>query len=134
MAASRILSIDETDVNGLRKQDGARNISLVLFGISLLVFKSRYSGPFETFVHSYVGNISVSFAIYFLALHIPFKTQQIRMWAACIALATVELFDGFGLMSNVYDSWDLVANLAGIASAFALDSVLSNRQRAATNA
>jgi hypothetical protein len=115
----------------------ARNISLILLGIALLVVKSRYSGPFETFVHSYVGNISVSFAIYFLALRIPLKTQRKRMWVACIALATVELFElfnGFGLMSNVYDSWDLVANLVGVAIAFALDVVLSNRQSAATNA
>jgi glycopeptide antibiotics resistance protein len=115
----------------------ARNISLVLLGTALLVFKSRYAGPFETFVHSYVGNVSVSFAIYFLALHIPLKTRHKRLWTVCIALATVELFElfnGFGLMSNVYDSWDLIANLVGVAIAFALDVVLSNRQSAATNA
>ncbi len=114
----------------------ARNISFVLLGISLLVLKSRYSGPFETLVRCYVGNIAVSFAVYFLALHIPLKTQQRKTWAAFIALATVELFElfnGFGLMSNVYDSWDLVANLAGIVIAFALDSVLSNRQQATRN-
>jgi hypothetical protein len=115
----------------------ARNISLILLGILLLVLKSRYSGPFESFVHGYVGNISVSFAVYFLALHIPLKTQRERIWAAGIGLATVELFElsnGFGLMRNVFDSWDLVANFAGIASAFALDSALSNRPRADTNA
>lgn len=115
----------------------ARNICLVLLGIALLVFKSRYTGPFEIFVHSYVGNVSVSFAIYFLALRIPFETQHKRLWTACIALATVELFelfDGFGLMSNVYDGWDLLANLVGVAIAFALDAALSNRQRAVTDA
>ena len=120
-----------------RGRTEARNISLILLGIASLVFKSRYTGPFEIFVHSYVGNVSVSFAIYFLALRIPLKTQHKRLWTVCIALAAVELFElfnGFGLMSNVYDSWDLIANLVGVATAFALDAVLSNRQSAATNA
>ena len=45
------------------------------------------------------------------------------VWAA-LALVIVEAFEltnGFGLMTNVYDPFDLLANLAGIIVAYAID-------------
>jgi len=114
-----------------------RNVGFVLLGGAALVFTAHYSGPLEVFVHSYAGNIGVSFAVYFMALQIPIESKHKRLLAAGLALAAVELFevfDGFGIMSNVYDSLDLVANLVGVAIGFALDTALAFRQLAATNA
>jgi hypothetical protein len=108
-----------------------RNISFVLAGVAILVLKSHYSGPGEIFVHCYAGNIAVSFAVYFIVLQLPFGSHHQRLWSAGSALAAVELFevlDGFGIMSNVFDPWDLPANAAGVAAGFALDTILALRQ------
>ena len=43
---------------------------------------------------------------------------------AVIALLVVELFeltDGFGIMTNVYDRFDLLANAAGVGLAYCVD-------------
>jgi hypothetical protein len=47
-----------------------------------------------------------------------------RLVTACLALLVVELFeatDGFGVMTNVYDPVDYLANTLGIALAFSVD-------------
>ena len=44
------------------------------------------------------------------------------------ALLTVELFEllnGFGVMSNVYDPWDYLANALGIGLAVGIDLLLT---------
>lgn len=108
-----------------------RDVCCVLLGAAMLVLKSHYSGPGEILVHSYAGNIGISFAVYYIALHLPMTVRRRRLAAAVMALAAVELFelfDGFGVMSNVFDPWDLPANLLGVAGGFALDTVLA-RQR-----
>jgi len=109
-----------------------RNVAFILFGVMVLVFKSHYAGPAEVFVQSYAGNVSVSFAVYFLALYVPIESKHKKLFAAGFALAAVQLFEvfnGFGLMSNVYDSMDLIANFAGVVSGFALDTALTFRRR-----
>jgi hypothetical protein len=109
-----------------------RNISFILLGVAVLVLKSHYSGPFEVPVHSYAGNIAVSFAVYFLALRIPAGSGYRRLYASAIALAAVELFevfDGFGIMSNTYDPVDLAANFAGVMAGLALDFLLDGKNR-----
>jgi glycopeptide antibiotics resistance protein len=114
-----------------------RNIGLILIGAAVLVFKSRYSGAFEVLVHSYAGNVAVSFAVYFMALFIPVDSKNKRLLSAGLALAAVELFevfDGFGFMSNTYDSLDLAANLAGVGIGFLLDTALAFRRKETTNA
>jgi glycopeptide antibiotics resistance protein len=113
-----------------------RNVGFILLGVMVLVFKSHYSGPVEELVHSYAGNISVSCAVYFLALHVPIKSKHKKLLAAGFALAAVQLFEilnGFGLMSNVYDSMDLIANFAGVALGFVIDTALTFRQWGARN-
>jgi hypothetical protein len=50
-----------------------------------------------------------------------------------LAVTAFELADGFGLMSNVYDPIDLAANAAGVALAWAVDS-LGTRAAAAHRA
>lgn len=105
-----------------------RNIVFVMLGVAVLVFKRHYSGPFEAVIHSYAGNVAVSFAVYFNALFVPVQSRYKRLWAAGLALAAVELFevfDGFGIMSNVYDTMDLVANAAGVSLALVVDTALA---------
>ena len=48
---------------------------------------------------------------------------------ALIALLIVELFEvlnGFGVMTNIYDEVDLLANLLGILFAFSIDLMIKN--------
>lgn len=120
----------------------ARNVLFVLVGVGGLVLKGRYSGPACDLVHSYGGNVAASFAVYFWAM---LATGPVAAWslaqrarrgqrlgsnlprvlAAGVAMVVVqlfELFDGFGVMTNVHDHFDLVANTAGIAIAFAIDA------------
>jgi len=107
-----------------------RNIGFILLGTAILMLKSRYSGPFEVPVHSYAGNVAVSFAVYFWALLIPAGSKYGKAFAALLALAIVELFeifDGFGFMSNTYDPLDLLANLAGVSIAWGIDTALTTK-------
>jgi hypothetical protein len=105
-----------------------RNIVFIMLGVAVLVFKRHYSGPFEAVIDSYAGNVAVSFAVYFNALFVPIQSRYKRLWAAGLALAAVELFevfDGFGIMANVYDSIDLIANAVGVLLALIVDTALS---------
>jgi hypothetical protein len=103
-----------------------RRVVLVLLGVAGLVLKSSYRGPLAEVVHSYAGNVAASFAVYFLAAIAVSRHGAGRLAAAAVALAVVEAFevtDGFGVMSNVYDPADLLANVAGVAVALAADQV-----------
>jgi hypothetical protein len=104
-----------------------RNIVFIMLGVAVLVFKRHYSGPFEAVIDAYAANVAVSFAVYFNALNVPVKVRYKQLWAAGLALAAVELFevfDGFGIMTNVYDSIDLVANAVGVLLALVVDTAL----------
>jgi hypothetical protein len=77
-------------------------------------------------VYSYLGNLSVSFAIYFLA-SIALQDKYSRIASIAIALLAVESFEllnGFGIMANVFDPNDLIANAIGVALAFIVDILL----------
>ena len=109
-----------------------RDIVFIMLGVAVLVLKRHYSGPFEAVVYAYAGNVAVSFAVYFNAhlgaLLVPVKSSYKQLLAAGLALAAVELFevfDGFGIMSNVYDSIDLVANAVGVMLALVVDTALT---------
>ena len=107
----------------------ARNIGLAVLGAAVLVLKSSYSGPFEQIVHSYAGNFAVTFALYFAAVSSTHRLKRPRLLAALAALVAVTLFeltDGFGVMANVYDPLDVLANAAGVGFALAVD-LLSSR-------
>lgn len=104
-----------------------RSVSLVLLGVVVLVLKRHYQGPLGEWVQSYLGNTSVSFAVYFLATLTAYHFPRPRLLAAVAALCAVESFellDGFGVMSNTYDPWDLLANALGVALALAVDGLL----------
>ena len=128
-------------LNGQRHQiptmrTTARNVFFVLVGATGLVLKRHYSGPHREAVHSYGGNIAVSFAVYYWAnlvvTLLPFPPSFRKVLTAGLALAVVELFEalnGFGVMTNVYDQFDFAANAAGIALALAVDTVTSGVSR-----
>lgn len=99
-----------------------RNVVFVLLGVAVLVLKPTIAGSDEGLTYAHAGNVSVSFALYFVALIAvtrrgSFSAMTTRLVAAALALLAVELFelmDGFGVMENVYDPWDLVANAVGV--------------------
>ena len=110
-----------------------RNVIFALLGAVVLVLKHAYHGPLEGTVHSYAGNVSVSFALYFLASNATALTPRPRLIAGVATLVAVEAFelsDGFGVMANTVDPLDLVANAAGVALAVAVDLLSLRLMRA----
>jgi hypothetical protein len=104
-----------------------RSIVFVLLGVAVLLLKQHYAGPLHEVVRAYAGNLSVSFALYFVFTNLRFPTRIRRLVAALFAFAAVELFeafDGFGVMSNTYDPIDFLVNPIGIALGFWLDTKL----------
>jgi hypothetical protein len=107
----------------------ARNVLFALIGAAALVLKGHYSGPFEELVFSYAGNVTASFAVYFIVGFLPFDPRFRKLLSAGVALLVVQLFealDGFGVMTNVYDRIDFAANAVGIGLALLTD-VLASR-------
>jgi len=103
-----------------------RNVVFILFGVILLIIKPHYSGPFTDIVRSYLGNFSISFAVYFIVEFIDYNWKANKLVTAIVALVVVNLFEltnGFGVMTNVYDAIDLLVNFAGVLLALALDIV-----------
>jgi len=98
---------------------------LIFLGVTGLVFKKLYSGPYQEVVYSYGGNLTVSFAVYFIVIHMfHFHQRLIRLYTVLISLTVVELFEllnGFGIMTNIYDMNDIYVNAAGIVLAFFVD-------------
>ena len=105
----------------------ARNVSFILLGVAALVLKRYYSGPFVEIIHSYSGNVSASFAVYFIIRFLTSGLKYGRLVTAGIAFLVVELFEatnGFGVMTNVYDPVDFVANAVGVGLALVLDTLV----------
>jgi hypothetical protein len=108
----------------LHRVQTIRNACFSLLGGIGLVFKNTYQGPLAEIVHSYGGNFAVSLALYFAAVSAAARFGLGRSAAVAATVLAVELFevtDGFGVMTNTYDPVDLVANVAGVAVAVALD-------------
>ena len=101
-----------------------RNVALALLGAAVLVLKRAYHGPLQDVFYSYAGNFAVSFALYFAALNATARYGRPRMFAASLTLLAVEAFEathGFGVMENVYDRLDFIANAAGVGAAVIVD-------------
>jgi hypothetical protein len=109
----------------LRGSSRVRNVIFAVLGAVVLVLKPAYRGPFEGVARAYVGNVSVSFALYFAAVSATAGFRRPRPAAAALTLIAVEAFeltDGlFGAMGNVFDPYDLLANAAGVGLAVAVD-------------
>ena len=106
----------------------ARNVLFILLGISVLLLKQVYNGPGLEIIKSYSGNLSISFAVYFLICFSSDHWKQNKLITAIISLMIVELFEitnGFGIMKNVFDIFDLFVNLIGVISALVLDKTLT---------
>jgi len=113
-----------------------RDVVFSVIGAVCLVLKGAYNGPLQQVVHSYGGNFVVSFALYFACLSATSEWRRPQAAAALLTLAAVtafELTDGFGIMANVYDPIDLVANAAGVGFAISVD-MLSRRLLASQRA
>ncbi len=105
-----------------------RNVAMVLVGVAVLLIKSWFRESIGNLANAYLGNVSASFAVFFV-IAIAATPKLHRIWIAAIALAIVEAFeltDGFGVMTNVYDPFDYLANILGIALAFCVDLVLDH--------
>ena len=104
----------------------------ITLGVLVLLFKEAYTGPFSELVYNHGSNFSVSFAVYFIALLGFSSLPRTRLLAVIGALLAVELFEftnGFGLLTNVYDPWDYLANALGIGLALVLDLLLKHSHR-----
>lgn len=110
-------------------------VAFVLLGVAVLVLKQAYHGPHADFVVSYLGNVSVSFAVYFLATVAVARMGGGRLAAVVCSLGAVEAFEvtnGFGVMLNVFDPWDLAANAVGVLLGLGIDLlILPDPQRRA---
>lgn len=108
----------------MTKKQKIRNVSFVLIGVMLLIIKQKYSGPYLEFIRSYLGNISVSFAVYFIVQFSDDYWKANKIVTAFIAIIAVNLFEltnGFGVMTNVYDGYDMLVNFVGVLLALMLD-------------
>ncbi len=115
----------------MKPSQTGRAVICILLATTVLMLKGSYSGPHAVIVMSYFGNISVSFAVYFLGTILARRLRRARLFAAATSLLAVEAFelsDGFGVMSNVYDPFDLLANAIGVALGFSLDSIILRRK------
>lgn len=118
---------DERDA-GVTGRNVAYPVVMVLLGVVGLVTKRHWAGESGGLVWSYWGNITASFSVFFVVGLVPRFRKLGKIAVAVIALIVVELFeltDGFGVMSNVYDTVDLGANVVGVGLAFLADTVVS---------
>jgi len=109
-------------------KEKVRNVLFILLGVLALLLKQSYNGPDQEIVKSYSGNLSISFAVYFLICFNSNHWKKNKLITAIISLIIVELFEitnGFGIMTNVFDMIDLFVNLIGIILALALDQLLT---------
>lgn len=121
------MSADERGA-GVTGRNVAYPIVMVLLGVAGLVTKRHWAGESGDLVWSYWGNITASFSVFFVVGLVPRFRKLGRILVAVIALIVVELFeltDGFGVMSNVYDTMDLGANVVGVGLAFLADTMVS---------
>ena len=102
-----------------------RDVLLILLGVAGLLSKRWLAESLGELIFSYLGNVTVSFAVYFwvsLAARQRLSRGALILFALLI-VETFELIDGFGIMSNVYDRFDLLANALGVALAWCVDMV-----------
>jgi hypothetical protein len=97
---------------------------MVLAGVTCLLLKRWFSKSLGDLAFSYLGNVSISFAVFFI-VSIGASPRLARVTVGVIALFFVEMFEltnGFGIMSNVYDPFDYLANALGVGLAYGVDA------------
>ena len=111
----------------MNKKIKTQYLLFILLGTLVLILKPLYKGPLSGVVISQGSNFSVSFAVYFIAQLAFQGSSQPKLWAligSALAVQLFELTNGFGMMTNVYDPWDYLANALGIGLAFGIDCLL----------
>ncbi len=101
------------------------NVIMVLIGVAGLLLKRWFADSLGELAYSYAGNVTISFAVFFL-VSIAAKARLNRVMIAAIALVVVEGFEltnGFEIMTNVYDPLDYLANALGVALAYFVDLI-----------
>jgi hypothetical protein len=101
----------------------ARNVLMILAGVAVLLVKGWFAQAIGDLAHSYLGNLAISFAVYFL-VSIAARAKLNRLVIGLIAFIVVgmfELADGFKFMANVYDPFDYLADALGVALAYLVD-------------
>jgi hypothetical protein len=110
-----------------RNRARARSVVFILLGIGGLLLVFQYSGPSFNLVHSYGGNLTASFAFYFIVTPAVARVRESRVVSGLIALLVAEAFEAtdgfFGLMTNVYDPLDYLVNALGVGLAVLVDVV-----------
>ncbi len=110
---------------------GLRDLCMVLAGVACLLLKRWFAGFLGDLAINYLGNVSASFAAYFV-VSIAARPRLRRVMIVGAALLVVELFeltDGFGIMSNVYDPFDYLANALGVGLAYGIDAAFDRLLR-----
>lgn len=113
-----------------------RNVTFILLGAFGLILINKYVGPNYELVHSYAGNVTASFAVYFVVSIGSKEFRLPRLIVAILALLVVELFEatnGFGVMTNTYDPFDFLANAFGVALAVGVDLVSARIMESRSN-
>ena len=108
---------------------------MVLVGVTALLIKSWFRDSIGSLAHAYLGNMAASFAV-FSTVAIAAAPKLHRIWVAAVALAIVEAFeltDGFGVMTNVYDPFDYLANALSVALACCVDFISARTMQASTS-
>lgn len=105
-----------------------RNLVMILAGVMCLLLKRWFAKFLGDLAFSYAGNLSASFAVYFIISMVPSRKPTWAMVAglALVVVETFELTNGFGIMTNVYDPFDYAANAIGIGLAVCVDRVSSH--------
>lgn len=64
-------------------------------------------------------------------IRIPHRLRRhIAVLLALVCVESFEVLDGFGIMANTYDPFDLLANAIGVGGSLGLDTILNrNRSR-----
>lgn len=108
-----------------------RNLVMILAGVICLLLKRWFAEFLGDLAFSYVGNLSASFAVYFVVsiAPIPKLTRAIAAGLALLIVESFELTNGYGIMTNVYDPLDYLANAIGIGLAVCVDGASSRTLR-----
>lgn len=105
-------------------------VVLVLLGVGGLLLKHQFNSALGPLGQAHLGNVTASFAVFFIlaASAPPTRPRAATAVIAAVALAVVQAFEltnGFGIMTNVYDPADLVANTIGVALAVGVDWIIA---------
>jgi len=80
----------------MSNKEKLRNVLFILLGVAGLLLKQHYNEPYSGLGKSYLGNISVSFAIYFLVSVYAVRWKKEKFFSAAVTLIIVDLYTNAG--------------------------------------